>query len=242
MKTELNQKSTTEQIRKRFDGDVERFSHLETGQSATVDAPLAMELIARAAIAATPGMRNVLDIGCGAGNNSIRLLTEIGLDVDCDLCDLSEPMLIRAQERVAAETTGIIRTFQGDIRYLPLSEKSYDVILAAAVLHHLRNDEDWEATFSKIFSLLRPGGSLWITDLISHEHRGVDQLMWSRYAGYLIEQGGRWYQQEVFDYIDKEDSPRPVTYQLDLMKRVGFRRVDILHKNSCFAAFGGIKV
>ena len=82
-----------------------------------------MELIARAAIAATPGMRNVLDIGCGAGNNSIRLLTEIGLDVDCDLCDLSEPMLIRAQERVAAETTGIIRTFQGDIRYLPLSEK-----------------------------------------------------------------------------------------------------------------------
>ncbi|MBL0382274.1 MAG: hypothetical protein JKP90_22230 [Desulfofustis sp. PB-SRB1] len=55
MKTELNQKSTTEQIRKRFDGDVERFSHLETGQSATVDAPLAMELIARAAIAATPG-------------------------------------------------------------------------------------------------------------------------------------------------------------------------------------------
>lgn len=95
MKTELNQKSTTEQIRKRFDGDVERFSHLETGQSATVDAPLAMELIARAAIAATPGMRNVLDIGCGAGNNSIRLLTEIGLDVDCDLCDLSEPMLIR---------------------------------------------------------------------------------------------------------------------------------------------------
>lgn len=66
--------------------------------------------------------------------------------------------------------------------------------------------------------------------------------MWSRYAGYLIEQGGRRYQQEVFDYIDKEDSPRPVTYQLDLMKRVGFRRVDILHKNSCFAAFGGIKV
>ena len=33
-------KSTVEEIRQRFDGDVERFSNLETGQSATVDAPL----------------------------------------------------------------------------------------------------------------------------------------------------------------------------------------------------------
>jgi len=46
---------------------------------------------------------------------------------------------------------------------------------------------------------------------------------------------------KVFTYIDKEDSPRPVTYQLELLRKVGFKQVDILHKNSCFAAFGGIK-
>jgi hypothetical protein len=39
-------KSTVDEIRQRFDADVERFSNLETGQSATVDAPLAMEIIA----------------------------------------------------------------------------------------------------------------------------------------------------------------------------------------------------
>ena len=43
--TPLKNKSTTEQIRARFDNDVERFSVLETGQSATIDAPFAMELI-----------------------------------------------------------------------------------------------------------------------------------------------------------------------------------------------------
>ena len=42
-------KSTVEEIRLRFDADVERFSNLETGQSATVDAPLAMALVAQAA-------------------------------------------------------------------------------------------------------------------------------------------------------------------------------------------------
>jgi tRNA (cmo5U34)-methyltransferase len=30
-------------------------------------------------------------------------------------------------------------------------------------------------------------------------------------------------------------------FQLDLLRSVGFSDVEILHKNSCFAAFGGIK-
>jgi tRNA (cmo5U34)-methyltransferase len=40
-----------DEIRQRFDTEVERFSNLETGQSATVDSPLAMSLIAEVAAA-----------------------------------------------------------------------------------------------------------------------------------------------------------------------------------------------
>jgi tRNA (cmo5U34)-methyltransferase len=65
--------------------------------------------------------------------------------------------------------------------------------------------------------------------------------MWKRYGAYLESLGGEEYRRKVFDYIDREDSPRPVTYQLDLLRRVGFAEVDVLHKNSCFAAFGGKK-
>lgn len=43
-------KSTVNEIRARFDNDVERFSNLETGQSATIDGPLAMELITRSGV------------------------------------------------------------------------------------------------------------------------------------------------------------------------------------------------
>ena len=62
-----------------------------------------------------------------------------------------------------------------------------------------------------------------------------------RYGAYLESLGGEEYRRKVFDYIDREDSPRPVAYQLDLLRRVGFSEVDLLHKNSCFAAFGGKK-
>ena len=74
MKIPLNRKSYVHEIKERFDNDVERFSNLETGQSATVDAPLAMELITQAAYRSTPNIKRVLDIGCGAGNNTLKFL------------------------------------------------------------------------------------------------------------------------------------------------------------------------
>src|ERR1043166_632743 len=72
-------KSTPEQIRQRFDQDVERFANLETGQSATVDAPLGLELIASAAAAVNPDATALLDIGCGAGNYSLKLMQSLPL-------------------------------------------------------------------------------------------------------------------------------------------------------------------
>lgn len=233
-------KSSTDEIRKRFDHDVERFSNIETGQTATVDAPLAMELITQAAFKSTPNIQRVLDIGCGAGNNTLKLSHYVS-PFDCDLVDLSLPMLERAQERISEVNTGNIRIFHGDFRVTVLPEQGYDVILAAAVLHHLRADQDWESAFGKIYRLTAPGGSVWITDLVSHETEPVQSLMWERYAEYLCSVGGESYKNNVFDYIDKEDSPRPVTYQIDLLRKVGFNHVELLHKNSCFAAFGAIK-
>lgn len=233
-------KSSISEIRNRFDNDVERFSDLETGQQATIDAPLAMELITEAALAATPHAQHILDIGCGAGNNTIKLLEQKS-PLNCDLIDLSRPMLDRAEQRVAPLTTGEVRTFQQDFRSADLPNEHYDIILAATVLHHLRDDWDWRLAFEKIYAITAPGGSVWITDLVSHEHNAVHQFMWQRYGTYLEELNGEAYRENVFAYIEKEDSPRPVTYQLDLLRQVGFDHVDILHKNSCFAAFGAIK-
>src|SRR5262245_37643995 len=94
-------KSTVDEIRQRFDNDVERFSNLQTGQSATLDAPLVMDLVARAATATNPAARQALDVGCGAGNYALKLL-ELLPQLKIDLVDLSQPMLSRAVERISA--------------------------------------------------------------------------------------------------------------------------------------------
>src|SRR5512144_1893912 len=107
-------KSTVDEIRQRFDADVERFSNLETGQSATMDAPLAMALVAQAAAVTSPHARHVLDVGCGAGNYTLKLLEYVP-NLDVTLIDLSQPMLDRATERVRRATTGAVTAIQGDI-------------------------------------------------------------------------------------------------------------------------------
>ena len=233
-------KSSVDEIRRRFDNDVERFSNLETGQSATIDAPVAMALVAEAAACATPHAQHLLDVGCGAGNFSLRLLEKLP-NLDVTLVDLSRPMLDRATERVQRATSGAVVALQGDVRDVPLGEEQFDVILAAAVLHHLREDAQWQSVFAAFYRALRPGGSLWIFDLVESSVPAVQRLMWRKYGEYLTEFKDEAYRDHVFAYVEHEDTPRPLVFQLDLLRKVGFSQVDVLHKNVCFAAFGAVK-
>ncbi len=234
------EKSTVDQIGARFDADVERFSRLETGQSAVMDAVLLLDLVADAAAGATPAARHVLDLGCGAGNFTLRLLQRLP-GIAATLCDLSLPMLTRARERVTAAGAASVETIQADLRTLTLPDDSVDVIVAGAVLHHLRTDSEWEDVFAHLFRILRPGGSLWISDLVAHTIPAVQAQQWERYGAYLTALKDATYRETVFAYIEQEDTPRPLSYQLDLLHQVGFDQVDVLHKNGPFAAFGAVK-
>ncbi|VTQ06361.1 hypothetical protein [Sphingobacterium daejeonense] len=69
-------KSTLEEIEQRFDADVERFSDLNTSQANTLDAVFNMELITDGIQKVYPNLKNILDIGCGAGNYAIKNLNE----------------------------------------------------------------------------------------------------------------------------------------------------------------------
>jgi tRNA (cmo5U34)-methyltransferase len=136
-------KSSVKQIKERFDNDVERFSSLDIGQTTTVDAVLAMDLITQAAALTTPQASHVLDVGCGAGNYTLKILQRRP-NIDVTLVDLSKPMLERATKRIRAVSSGEIIAIQGDIREIDLIKNQFDIVLAAAVMHHLRDEGEWE--------------------------------------------------------------------------------------------------
>lgn len=233
-------KSTIEEIRERFDREVERYANLETGQSTIVDARLALEVIQGAALRVCPGAKRLLDLGCGAGNYTLKLL-EVFPEIEITLIDLSRPMLDRALQRLALKGRHDARDIQGDIRDLEIGDQRFDLIVSAMVLHHLRAEGEWKAVYQKLWRALKPGGSLWISDFVDHAIPEVHQFMWERYGEYLSALKDSAYRDHVFAYVTREDTPRPLTFQMDLLKEVGFRAIDILHKNTCFAVFAAIK-
>jgi tRNA (cmo5U34)-methyltransferase len=233
-------KSSVKEIRERFDNDVERFSSLADGQTTTVDSVYAMDLLTHAATLVTPDAKHVLDVGCGAGNYTLKLLQR-QYDLDVTLIDLSKPMLDRAHERVSEATSGEVTTLQGDIRKLDIGEEKYDIILASAVLHHLRDEPEWLSVFTKLYDSLTPGGSIWVFDLVEHDIPVVQGLLWKKYGEYLVDFKDEEFRELVFNYIIKEDTPRSLLFQVDMMRKAGFTDPVVLHKNICYAAFGAVK-
>ena len=82
---------------------------------------------------------------------------------------------------------------------------------------------------------------MWVFDLVESSIPAVQQLLWRQYGEYLTRLKDDAYRDHVFAYVEREDTPRSLLFQLDLLRQVGFARVDVLHKNVCFAAFGGVK-
>lgn len=238
--TFTREKSTTEVIRSNFDQQVERFSNIETGQTTAIDSPLCMELVAQSAAMLNPHATDVLDLGCGGGNYAVKVTSRLP-DVNCTLIDLSSNMLEKAKERVSKDINGVVTAIQGDYRDIDFGENCFDVVTAGTTLHHLREDLEWESVFAKVFNALRPGGTFWINDIVLSEPTEIGKMMMNGWIGEMKKHHDEAEIKMYLNSYETEDTPRTLSYQLDLMKRTGFKETFVLHKHFNFAAFGARK-
>ncbi len=228
-------KISMDELRAQFDNDVERFSDEKGGQATSVDAPLVLDMVERTIFRMQPNAQSLCDIGCGAGNFSLRIARKLP-KLNITLVDLSRPMLDRAVQRLQAEKFNVAKTIQGDINEIRFDPSAFDVVVASASLHHLRTRDDWKKVFRNIFESLRPGGAFWICDLVKHENGAVETVQKERYADYLTSLQDKAFQERVFDFIDRSDSPETVKFLMQTLHGTGFVNVDIVHKNTVFVA------
>jgi len=105
----------------------------------------------------------VLDLGCGAGMDSIIATRRVGPTGRVIGIDFSEAMLARA--RAAKEVVNLphLQFQQGDAECLPLADKSIDVALVNGIFN--LNPKRKEI-FSELARVLRPHGRAYVAELI----------------------------------------------------------------------------
>ncbi len=118
-----------------------------------------------AVLASIPAGAAVLDLGCGAGLDSLIAARRAGPTGRVVGIDFSDAMLGRA--RRAAATSGVDVSFRrGDAESLPLEGGSIDVALVNGIFNL---NPARAAIFGELARVVRPGGAVYAAELVLSE-------------------------------------------------------------------------
>ncbi len=120
------------------------------------------------------GLR-ILDVGCGFGG-TVAFLNErlsgcqlVGLNID-------ERQLVRARQLVTAGRGNTVSFVQGDAVALPFDAGTFDLVLAVECIFHFSSRKTF---FSEARRVLRPGGTLVVSDFVVNGDKIDDMAAWT---------------------------------------------------------------
>lgn len=100
------------------------------------------------------GVRNILDVGSGAGQIAKHLLQYADRDANITCFDLSSEMLRRARLRLKSDRPAFVAA---DLSTLPFANASFDCVTCGYVLEHL---PDPRVGLSEIARVMKPGARM----------------------------------------------------------------------------------
>lgn len=157
----------------------------------------------------------VLDLGSGGGMDCFLAAKQVGASGRVIGVDMTPEMLAKAEANKAKLGAENVEFRQGQIEALPIDDNSIDVIMSNCVINL---SPDKVAVFAEAYRVLKPGGRLAISDIVTEgrfsDAQRADMTAWSACVSGAL---------EAAEYVR-------------LLQEAGFEEVAIVDK---FSADGG---
>ncbi|HII08156.1 MAG TPA: class I SAM-dependent methyltransferase [Methanosphaera sp.] len=180
----------------------------------------------------------ILDLGCGTGNITKRVMERFPqARVTC--LDLSENMIEIAKQKLSEYES--IEYVIGDFTQMQSDEK-YDAIISSLALHHIPNDEEKEQMYKSIYDSLECGGVFYNADVIKANSAYNDRL-YKQIATEDMKKNGVT-EEEIAEHNGKRDAndiPTTLINHVKMLENVGFTQIDVIWKYYSNAVYGGVK-
>ncbi|RPA89466.1 S-adenosyl-L-methionine-dependent methyltransferase, partial [Choiromyces venosus 120613-1] len=128
----------------------------------------------------------ILDLGCGTGRNTVKLYRSLPIGAEIVAMDVSEGMMAKAKERIAAEpqrgvkVTWVFHNIDAGSQ-MPQEARGVDAIVCTLVMEHIKLDAFFKAVKE---ALKKGGGWMFLTNM--HPEQGLTSR-----AGFVVNEGDK---------------------------------------------------
>lgn len=180
----------------------------------------------------------ILDLGCGTGNITLKVLEKFpNSQITC--LDLSENMIKIAKNKL--EQYESIEYIIGDFTKTEITEK-YDAIISSLALHHIPNDKEKQEMYHAIYEALNESGVFYNADVIQGNSQYNEELNNNVAAREMLDNGST--QEEISELNGKRDAndiPTTIYNHIKMLENVGFKEIDIIWKYYANVVYGGTR-
>jgi SAM-dependent methyltransferase len=105
----------------------------------------------------------VLDVGCGAGIDTLLAARQVGAEGRVLALDMTAAMLARTRRHATQARLTNVETHEGLMEALPFAEASVDVVICNGMLNLSTRQS---RALAEMLRVLRPGGRVCLADLV----------------------------------------------------------------------------
>ena len=194
----MNLKERNERVREFFNGKIDSYDDVHA-QYMDTKAELGDNLDKDA--------KNILDLGGGTGLELIHLF-ELYPDAHVTVIDITENMVEKLKTRDFADR---VTAICGDFFEVDFG-KDYDAVISTSALHHFKKEEK-VILYKKIYDCLKENGQFLNSDFIAEDEEFEKEQLYEL--------------DNEFDKYKHIDIPMTIEHELEVLKEVGFKDIEV---------------